>query len=255
MTDTEREMRRYAELAELAYTHARATFTDFLGIAEQDALHTAAREFPHVPYTLFGGTPDCERVMARFGDEDTLGYPPPAYPILCIAITPNAPKFAEPLSHRDLLGALMNLGIRREMLGDIFPGERVSYLFCCEKIAPFLAENLTRVRHTAVSASVTEYPEELATPTYETEEILVSSERLDGIVAHAFGISRAEAQGEIAVGKVFLDGRAAPDPTVTPRAGAQITLRGAGRLRYDGVAGVSRKGKLLVKIARPTNRK
>lgn len=254
MTDTEREMHRYAELAETAYTHARATFTDFLGLAEQDALARAARDFPHVPYTLFGGAEDCERVMARFGDEDTLGYPPPAHPIACLALRPTAPKFAEPLSHRDILGALMNLGIRREMLGDIFPGEEESWLFCCEKIAPFIAENLARVRHTPVSAAVTACPEALAAPVYQTEELRLSSLRLDALIAHAFGLSRADAQEAFAAGRVFLDGRAVTDLTVSPEPGARITLRGAGRIRFDGLLGNTKKGKLLVSVSRPQKR-
>lgn len=255
MTDAEREAKRYEELAEISYTHARATFTDFLGLAEQDVFFSAARDFSYVPYTLFGGAEGCERVMVRFGDEESLGYPPPAFPILCLAITPRSAKFAEPLSHRDILGALMNLGIRRDMLGDIFPGEGVSYLFCTEKMAPYLEENLTRVRHTDVKTAVCPCPEELASPVYEAEELQLSSERLDATVAHAFGLSRAEAQEEMSSGRVFLDGRAVTDLALTPQAGAVITLRGHGRIRYLGPVGETRKGKLRVRIERPAGRK
>ena len=251
MTDTEREAARYAELAELSYTHARATFTDFLGLAESDVFFRAARDFSYVPYALWGGAEGCERVMVRFGDEDSLGYPPPPFPILCLAVRPKAKKFADELTHRDILGALMNLGIRREMLGDIFPGEDASYIFVAEKIAPFLQENLVRIKHTDVIASLTDCPEELAAPVYEAEEIQVSSLRLDAIVAHAYRLSRAEAQEAMSDGRVFLDGRSVTDFAVSPHTGAVITLRGAGRVRFGGAVGETRKGKIRVKIERP----
>ena len=251
MTDTEREAARYTELAELSYTHARATFTDFLGLAESDVFFRAARDFSYVPYTLWGGAEGCERVIVRFGDEDTLGYPPPPFPIVCLSVRPKAKKFADELTHRDILGALMNLGVRREMLGDIFPGEDASYVFVSEKIAPFLAENLIRIKHTDVLTSVTDCPEELATPVYRAEEIQVSSLRLDTVVAHAYRLSRAEAQEAMTGGRVFLDGRSVTDFAISPHTGAVITLRGAGRVRFGGAVGETKKGKIRVKIERP----
>lgn len=250
MTDRERETARYAELASLVYTRGRAGFTDFLGMAELDNFLSSTAQYGGVPYTLSGGAPVCERVMARFGDEESLGYPPPDFPIVCLRAVPVAPKFAEPLSHRDCLGALMNLGVRREMLGDIFPLEKEVYLFCHARMADFLCENWTRVRHTEIRAEQAECPALLAAPTLTEEELTLSSERLDGILAHAFGLARTEAQTEIRTGRVFRNGRLATDPTVMCRAGDILTLRGKGRLRYDGVRGVTRKEKLRVGIAR-----
>ena len=80
------------------------------------------------------GTEGCERQMLRFGSEETLGYEE-AFPISCVVIRPSAPKFAEELTHRDFLGALMNLGIERDVLGDIIVRDAVGYVFCEDAMA------------------------------------------------------------------------------------------------------------------------
>ncbi len=242
MTDDERQMHRFTELAEACYAKGRYTFTDFLGLAECDLFLRAARDFSYVPYTLFGGTEGCERVMARFGDEENLGYAPEEFPIVCLRIAPTAPKFAEPLTHRDCLGALMNLGVKRECLGDLARGEECMYLFATKTLAPFLCENLRRVRHTDVRLTETPPPPSVLVAV-ERERIQVTSPRLDAIVAHAYRLSRSESSTLFAGGRVFCNGRCVTDGTVSPRGGDLLSVRGYGRLRYVEEDGVSRKGK------------
>ena len=60
-------------------------------------------------------------------------------------------KFAETLSHRDYLGALMNLGIERYLIGDILVDEKCAYIFCMSHIMDLLKEQLGQVRHTRVA--------------------------------------------------------------------------------------------------------
>ena len=248
MTEEELLSRRFAELAEGRYTHGRYTFTDFLSLAEQDLFHRASSDFSYVPYTIFGGAEGCERVMVRFGDEESLGYPPPPVPIACLRLSPNAPKFAEPLSHRDCLGALLNLGIKRECTGDIFLSEEGIFLFALEKLAPFLCENLTRVRHTPVSLSPAAPPAAVFSKT-EERTVQVSSLRADGIIAHALSLSRAEAESLFAARRVFVDGRLREDGARPLSEGALLTVRGYGRFRFLRTVGTTRKGKLSVLLA------
>lgn len=249
MTDEEILSRRFCELAESCYAHGRYTFTDFLGLAELDLFFRAAPDFSYVPYTLFGGAEGCERVMVRFGDEESLGYAPPPFPIACLGIAPNAPKFAEPLSHRDCLGALMNLGIRRECTGDIFLSESGILLFCEEKLAPYLMAELTRIRHTPVTLTEVPPPPSVFSKTEESS-VQVASERADGIVAHVLSLSRTDAAALFVARRVFVNGRVTTDGSRPLRAGDQCTVRGFGRFTYGGVVGQTRKGKLSVRILR-----
>ena len=245
--EEEMEMRRFAELAEACYTRGRYTFTDFLGLLEYDLLLTAARAFSYVPYTVFGGAEGCERVMVRFGDEDSLGYPEEDFPIACLCIAPTAPKFAEELTHRDILGALMNLGVRRECLGDILLRDGRAYLFCEEKIAPYLCEHVERIRHTAVRAEVCPPPEAVCV-TLAAETVQIASPRADGVIAHAYNLSRADSAALFPARRVFINGRVCENTSAELREGDLVTVRGFGRFRFSGEVGLSRKGKIVARI-------
>ena len=120
---------RFRDLAEKSFRQGIFTFTGFLGLSEQDVFWQEERGLSHTGYCLGGGYDGADRVMIRFGDSGELGYEVP-FPIVCIHIQPLAQKFADELSHRDFLGALMNLGIERSTIGDIKAGERQAYLFC-----------------------------------------------------------------------------------------------------------------------------
>ena len=53
-----------------------------------------------------------------------------------------------------ILGALMNLGIERDVLGDIIVRDSVGYVFCEDAMAAYLADNITQVRHTVMTTEV-----------------------------------------------------------------------------------------------------
>ena len=91
--DNELLRRRFSELARRSDAQATYTFTDFLGLAEQSILKTMGRELRGVRTELFGGTLGCERLVARFGSEEELGYTE-EYPIVCIKAVPKNKKYA-----------------------------------------------------------------------------------------------------------------------------------------------------------------
>ena len=110
-------------------------------------------------YTIFGGRESCDRVMIAFGNEADCGYAP-AFPICTMKVSAVSDKFSDDLNHRDFLGALMNLGIEREMVGDILITESThsgkhnnAYIFCVDTVADYIAENLTKIRHTNVKCT------------------------------------------------------------------------------------------------------
>lgn len=244
--DNELLRRRFSELARRSDAQSTFTFTDFLGLAEQSVLTASSRELFGVRTTLFGGAVGCERVVCRFGSEDELGYVED-FPIVCIKAEPRSRKFAEALTHRDYLGAIMNLGIERETVGDIILTEDATYIFALSDIADYIISSLSRVRHTDLTLSLTEPPAEAL---YHTEErrIQISSERLDAVIARGFSLSRDEAQGLFLKRLVFADGREIASTSYTPKVGEVISVRGKGRFIYRGQVGLTRKGKLNVAI-------
>ena len=245
-TDEELILRHLADLARTSERGSYFTFSRFLGLAERSALVSIARELP-VPYTLFGGADEAERVIARFGSEEELGYSEP-FPVTCLYISPKQEKFADRLTHRDFLGSILALGIERDSLGDIILRNNSAYLFILSEMADFVARELTTVKHTAVKCKVTdELPEgEL----YRTERRIVqlNSERLDATVAKLFSLSREDGQALVARGLVFVEGKMVDRPSYTPKAGERISVRGHGRFIYLGEVSTSRKGKLNIEV-------
>ena len=245
--DTELLKKRFIELARKADNSGYFTFTDFLGLAEQSAFSEIKKELRGIKYEVFGGAEGAERVIVRFGSEDDLGYSMP-YPISIIKVEPASQKFAEKLTHRDFLGAILNLGIERDTLGDIVIIDNVGYIFALDDIANYIADSLIRIRRTDVNATiVADLPEgEL----YRTERktIQISSERLDAVVAKVFSLSRDDAQSLFKKRLVYANGKEIDSSSYTPKENEKISVRGHGRFIYIGTQSLSKKGKLNVAI-------
>ncbi len=241
----ERELlkKRFLELAEKSYNAGIFLFTDFLGLAEQSAFQECRAALRGIKYAAFGGAEGAERVMIRFGDEDELGYELP-FPITVLKVAPTSQKFADKLTHRDFLGALLNLGIERSVLGDIVIIDNVGYVFVKEDMADYVKGSLLRVKHTDVRISVIEDLPEGELYRREERRIQISSERLDAVIAKVFSLSRDDAQALFTRGLVFVGGRCIESASYTPKADDVISVRGYGRMIYHGFDSLSKKGKL-----------
>ncbi len=233
------------DLSDKADRSGRFTFTDFLNLDEQNTLQSASREL--IRYECFGGVAGCERAMARFGNPDEMVYKTP-FPIVCVKISPLQQKFADELSHRDILGAVMNLGIERGCLGDIVLRDNVAYLFATERIAPFICENLTKVKHTSVKCEVTDAPPEGELFKTEAMTVNVSSLRADCVVAAVWRLSRGIAEKLFAAQKVFVNGRLTESGSAQLKENDIVSVRGTGRFVYKSVSGNSKKGRLFIEI-------
>lgn len=238
---------RIADLAERAFRQDIYTFTDFMGLSEQSVLQTMKNTLGH--FFCFGGAKDCERIIVRFGDPERIGYDEP-FPIVCLFMAPAMKGKEAVFGHRDVLGALMNLGIKRELLGDIIVRDGKAYIFCKETIAEYIMENLVQIRHDSVTCSIYEGDLESASPRRISEQTQVASLRLDALIAKVFKMSRQESSSQIREGRAFINGREIKNETKSPAEGDIISLRGHGRFSYDGQAGTTKKGNLIINISR-----
>ena len=247
MDDVELLKKRFIELANKSYNSGIFLFTDFLGLMEQSAFNEVKRAIAPLPYSIYGGAEGAERVMIRFGDEESLGYSVP-YPIVCIKAEPVSQKFADKLTHRDFLGALLNLGIERSTLGDIPILDNVGYIFAKEDIAEFIISELTRVKRTDVRLSIVD--ELPAGELYKTERrrVQANGERLDAVIAKVFSLSREEGQSLFSKKLVFVDGRLCENTSYIPKRNERISVRGYGRMVYLGYESTSKKGKLNIEV-------
>ena len=176
--------KRLIELSKTAYRRGIVTYSDFLNLNELNILHTTPRSEFDTPYETYGGYNDSERQMAAFLP-DALYYTH-FYPIQILTIEPLQKKFAESLTHRDYLGAVLNLGIERSKIGDIIVMEQCAYLFVHESLADFICSDLTRIRHTSVMVTKKDAEDFSYTPKYEEITGPVASVRLDSLLSLAF---------------------------------------------------------------------
>ena len=184
------------------------------------------RLLPHLPLHFFGGCDGAERAVCCYVPE----YLEPADwfhsddgPICAIRAT-----FYEKdeVTHRDVLGALMGSGIKREAVGDLYvqPG-RCDFLVTRE-ILPYVMQNLTSAGRT------------------------VPALRLDAVVSSGFGLSRGKASACIESGKASLNALPCTKPDRTVSEGDVISVRGLGKLELAQVLGTTKKGRTGILIRR-----
>lgn len=239
--------KRFAELAKRSYQNNMYTFTGFLNVNEQALFYEMERELVFAAPTLFGGTDNCERKMLRFGSEELFGYEE-EFPICCVIVRPLMKKFADDLSHRDFLGSLMNLGIERSVLGDIFVKDKEAYIICEAAMAEYIAENLSRVKHTSMLCTVSETMPEEILPQLSPVELIVSSDRADGVIAKAYSLSRSQCVELFRAKRIFVNGRQYENNSGTLKAGDIVSVRGFGKFVFDGIIHETKKGRYKVQI-------
>lgn len=226
-----------------AYT-GRVQFTRFLEPSEEAAA-TAAAHAAGATLTLFGGYDGAERRMAAFSD----GAPEEPFPIAALLMRWNS-KFAD-AAHRDLLGAVMGLGLERDATGDICLGNQpgAAYLFCTQEVAGYILANLESAGRASLKLS---YAGELdiAPPAGTSLRVTVQTLRLDAVLAAGCKLSRAEAQKLISAGLVKVNHIPEIRGDIRLDAGDLISARGYGRLRIDEIQGETRRGRLGVALFR-----
>lgn len=199
--------------------------------------------------TLWGGMENAERVVARFGDPEEIGYDEP-FPIRILLIEPKQAKYSETLTHRDFLGAILNLGIERDMVGDILVQNNSAYCFVIEKLADVFCSDLDRVKHTAVSCKIVDEVPADCLPKLQEENITVTSPRLDAILAKVYHLSRTDAKELFDMEKVTINGRLCRNPETILKENNIVSVRGYGKLEYHGEERTTKKGKTGITIWR-----
>lgn len=240
--------KRLTELAEKSYRSNQYVFTNFLNMAEMNAFFEMRKDISYIPFTAFGGTENCERMMIRFGSEELFGYEEP-FPIGCLLAEPLIEKFADNFTHRDFLGAIMNLGIEREIVGDIAIKGKKAYIFCTEKIAPYIAENLVQVKHTSMKCEVLPEAPDILKPVLERREVTAASERIDAVLGKLMNLSRSQSILAFREKKVFVNGRQCENNSYQLKTGDVVTCRGFGKFIYEGVRHETKKGKICAEVS------
>lgn len=195
---------------------------------------------------FYGGYGDAERTVAFFlpdyADESDCHLS-----VIRIKI----PEGGRKLTHRDYLGSLTGLGLKREMIGDILIAENGADVIILDEVKDFILLNYSKAGRTtlaleAVSIAELHIPEQQTTMIKDT----VASLRLDNVISSAFQLSRAKASEAIRSGIVFVNSMQSEKPDMQVNEGDKLVLRGKGKAYLREVGGRTRKDRLFILIER-----
>lgn len=218
------------------------------------ALARARARSHGVALFAYGGYEGAERVRLLFAPEDAVGetsWYENSETMELGFVNIHVPEAS--ITHRHVLGAILSLGVKREMLGDIVlaPEASCAFVVTSAALAPFIADQLLSIGRATVRAEVATH---IASECFDhpvrgdVRQIFTSSLRLDGVLKDALHLSRERAKLLIEKGAVRVSFRPveAPDFPVAP--GDILSVRGYGRIYIDEVVGQSKKGRFKLSV-------
>ena len=97
-------------------------------------------------------------------------------------------KYLE-ISHRNILGTILSLGIKREVVGDIVIKDFCAYFACCKEIGKYIEENFKVINHNPISISKTSCEVEVS-EVVNLKDLVVASLRCDVLISGVYNLSR-----------------------------------------------------------------
>ncbi|MBU8907093.1 RNA-binding protein [Desertibacillus haloalkaliphilus] len=222
--------------------------TDFLDPREQDIVRSVIGHDEDVRLSFWGGTRFSERKRAYLSPpylestEDVFA--------LCLFQVDYPKKFVT-LEHRDVLGALMGLGIKREKFGDILMKDNLIQVVVAAEIADFVEMNVESIGKAKARLQRIEANEQLSIEEEWDEEVTtLSSLRLDVVLAEMYHLSRTKVTPFIQKKLVKVNWRTVEQPSFQLDEGDYLSVRGLGRSKLLSIEGKTKKGKWRVSVGK-----
>ncbi len=233
-----------SDLAELSRRTGTPRFTRFLTEREQTVAAEEARSKCASPI-FYGGYDGAVRTVCGFFEGTYAEEMPNAERFPMRAVTFSFRKCGD-IGHRDFLGAVLNTGLSRSMVGDILVAEDHAVVFCMDT-AEELVLGLTKVGRTGVSAS-SGITGELPKAKVEIFEKTVSSLRLDCVVGACVNCSREKSASLVKSGLVSADFSVCLSTNTVIKEGCVLSIRGHGKFRLAEIEGETRKGRIRIML-------
>ena len=223
--------------------------TGFLSQAERAAVEGLLNLCGHPRHIFSGGYEGAERTVCAFLPDwqeaedwdagEALGVVQAAFPR-------NAS-----LTHRDILGSVMGIGITREKVGDILLDGESAQIIALREAVPILLSQLTQAGRYPLKCREVGLSQLRAAPP-EVRQIrdTVATLRLDAVAAVGFSIGRSKAAALIESGKLMLNHRECVKPDRQVAEGDVLSCRGLGKCVVKELLGESRKGRVMILMER-----
>jgi Uncharacterized conserved protein, contains S4-like domain len=236
---------RFLELANICYERDIPIYSDFLSLNEQTIFRALVSELPPIKYILQGGYEPSERKIVCFFP---YFYLENCTNISIIKISAINEKFAEELTHRDYLGAIMNLGIERSKIGDILVNSPSCFLMTVDSLAEYICREINTVKRTSVTAKIITDEIEALTQKYDIIEGSIASLRIDNILALILKTSRTKVLPLITAERVFINGCIVTSVSKLIVDEDIISVRGYGKFQFITTLMTTRKDRAFVSI-------
>ncbi|MBE5818100.1 MAG: RNA-binding protein [Clostridiales bacterium] len=235
--------RRLIDLDTICSKKRDVVFTGFLSEAEQAycemLFHTLDSNVK-----FMGGYDNAQRCVAVLFWEDVYELDENELPYKALKI-----EYSQKVSHRDVLGSILGLGIERSAVGDILVWDDRCYVFVTNQMCQYISQNLFKIGRQTVNVS--EIPvSEVEIPELQTKLIsaTVASLRLDSVVGEGFRLSREDAKNAVQRGLVSLNHRIIETASHSVAQNDVISLRGKGKIVISAIGNESKKGRIHIEI-------
>lgn len=221
----------------------RNNIPKFLGFLSEEECVLAERTLlkRNINFALYGGYDDAKRkVLVCYPDwTESIDYP--------ITVLSFSYRKEDVLHHRDFLGSLMALGLKRETVGDILIEEGRAVVFLLSEIADYVMSEISKIGRTGVKISVGFDGFLPVSDTLNEFTETIASERLDCVVSALAGISRNESNEKITLGLVAVNSQIISKTTKQVVSGDVISIRGKGKFIIDSVTEKTRKNRIVLR--------
>ena len=227
---------------ELCLTRQKPYFMPFMSERKQAVLFSELKKAYFDNYLFFGGYGNSERKMlCLFFDE-------PCEDCFPISAVEFSFRKCDKLTHRDFLGALMSLGIERETVGDILVEDGRAVVFVKTELSDYIMSQISKVGRVGVKvddADLSKLPQGRG---FEEKTYIVSSLRLDNIVAAVCRLSREKTRTVIMADSVCVNFEETKNVSLNLKEDDVFTIRGKGKFVLKSILGTTGKGRIRISV-------
>ena len=154
------------------------------------------------------------------------------------------------ITHRNILGTLMSLGIKRNLIGDIIINDDCAYFICAKEICDFIELEFNEINRQKISIKKVSYQQldNILLESKKIETIIIPSLRLDVVVSNGFNEARSKVVDSINLKEVYINNKIITKPDYEVKLNDIISYRGHGRIKFVELGKVTKKNRLVIGI-------
>lgn len=229
-------------------------YTEFLDMRQRQLLEKVMAELKVSNYVATGGYKTAERtVLVIYPEklEEIIQNEQFDFNTIFAVVRISLPNELKGMySHRDYLGAIIKIGMRREKVGDIITSKDGADLIVLKEAEKYITSGLKELTRFSKAEFQSLRLEELniEEPKTQVIDIIIPSMRIDSIVSEIIRTSRAKAMTIIKEERVFVNHELITKGSKEVKENDIITVRGKGRFKVGKIVNSTRKGNLVLKV-------